>query len=204
MTVPSCSHPMESINHNRGETYIVFNGARLWRAPKQDGEMHCSECGTATHQKGYTAKGSEYSICDVCGFLAEHIGGAYESIDVKVPQHVREREFSKGEQALARGRIAAQAITESLAKAILAKCWKDEATGRLKIALGNCRLNFSKDYFFNGFTKKAVKLSWPSVNGEINIQGRIEDRGDYYALHCEGWQFIEHFEKKDLQQLNGT
>ncbi len=96
----------------------------------------------------------------------------------------------------------AEIINKELVKAILDRCWKDEKTGRNKISLGNCRLDFSKTYFLNGFTERSVKLSWENGDKEINILGRIERRHDYYALYTEGWDFIEHINRNEVQEKN--
>jgi hypothetical protein len=92
-------------------------------------------------------------------------------------------------------------ITEDIKKLILAKCFRDSEDGRLKISLGNCRLDFSKTYFFNGFTKSTVKLSEMNGRDEIKYWGKVEDRGEYYALYTEGWSYIEHIEKE--KKLDG-
>lgn len=86
-------------------------------------------------------------------------------------------------------------ITKEIKKAILAICFEDSENGRLKISLGNWRLDFSKTYYFNGFTKKTVKLIEMNGRDEIHHQGKVEDRGDYYALYTEGWNYIEHLKK---------
>ena len=64
--------------------------------------------------------------------------------------------------------------------------------GRRCIKLGNCRLDFSKEYILLGFTKKTVKLGWINGTDLIVCQGRVADRGDHLAFFTEGWSFIEH------------
>ena len=97
--------------------------------------------------------------------------------------------------------MTSEIITEALKKAILAKCYKAE-NGRLKIDIGNSRLDFSQHYYFNGFTNKTVKLSWVNGDYEINVQGKIEKRNDYYSLYTEGWQYIEHLTIEEKESDN--
>jgi len=90
-------------------------------------------------------------------------------------------------------------ITEQIKKAILKDSYKDE-DDRLKIDIGNCRLDFSQNYFLNGFTKKSVKLSWINGDSEVNVLGKVEKRGEgKYSLYTEGWQFIKTFEIEDMK-----
>ena len=88
-----------------------------------------------------------------------------------------------------------QRITEHIKQAILKMAYEDK-TGRMCINLGNCRLDFSKTYYLNGFTDKTVKLSWVNGDKEIKAQGRIEDREEYYSFYTEGWSYIEHIQKE--------
>ena len=97
--------------------------------------------------------------------------------------------------------IKSEVITESLANAILARCFRDDESGRLQIALENCRLNFSKTYFMNGFTHKTIKLSWKNGDNEIHVQGKVEQRNDYYAFYAEGWNFIEHINLSEIKEV---
>jgi hypothetical protein len=84
-------------------------------------------------------------------------------------------------------------ITNEIKEAIKSITHTDE-NGREVIALGNCRLDFSKMYFFNGFTRKGVKLSWKNGSEEINVIGKVEYNPKYndFAFYTEGWSYIEH------------
>ena len=66
-----------------------------------------------------------------------------------------------------------------------------ERDGQKFISIGNCRLDFSKEYIFLGFTKKTVKLAYMNGREQIKVQGRLELRNDYIAFYTEGWSFIE-------------
>ena len=89
-----------------------------------------------------------------------------------------------------------QTITEEIKQAILKLTSLDEKSNRRVIFLGNCRLDFNKQYFFNGFTKKGVKLSYSNGHNspEVNVLGKVEYNDNYkdYAFYTEGWSYIEH------------
>lgn len=85
-------------------------------------------------------------------------------------------------------------ITKEILDWVEKKVWLDDKQ-RKCLSLGNSRLDFKKTYFFNGFGEKTVLLSWQNGESLIKCQGKIEDKGDYYSLHTEGWSFIEHIEK---------
>lgn len=90
-------------------------------------------------------------------------------------------------------------ITEEIKQKILNKSFMDKETGRRIIQIGNCRLDFSIPYFLNGFTNKGIKLSVRNGDKEINEVGKIEDRGEYFALYTRGWNYIEHLNKLELK-----
>jgi hypothetical protein len=88
-------------------------------------------------------------------------------------------------------------ITKQMQELIKTKLYKNDE-GRNCIALGNCRLDFSQKYFFNGFTHKTVKLSWQNGTHEINVQGKCspgnESNGvNYFRLYTEGYSYSERF-----------
>ena len=92
--------------------------------------------------------------------------------------------------------MTTQTITDEIKKAIEKLCLLDPETGRKMIHMGNCRLDFSKPYFFNGFTKKGVKMSYSNGGNqpEVNVIGKIEYNDTYkdFAFYTEGWNYIEH------------
>ena len=92
-------------------------------------------------------------------------------------------------------------ITNEIKQKIQALVFKDRE-GRDCIALGNCRLDFKQTYLFFGFTKKTVKLAWINGRDNINVQGKVEDRGNYYALYTDGWSYIEHLPKEAVADVN--
>jgi hypothetical protein len=90
-------------------------------------------------------------------------------------------------------------LNNYIKKKIREMTYKNEDNGRLMISLGSSRLDFSKPYYFNGFTKKGVKLSWVNGDTEIKVIGKVEKNIEYndYAFYTEGWSFIEHFKSEE-------
>ena len=66
-----------------------------------------------------------------------------------------------------------------------------ERSGKLYISIGNCRLDFKKEYEFCGFTGKTVKLRERNGNDFINHKGQVEMCGSGPKLFTEGWSYIE-------------
>ena len=87
-----------------------------------------------------------------------------------------------------------QEITNEIKVALKKFFWTDE-NGKTKVSLGNCRLDFKKDYYFERFTKKGVRLYWVNGTDKIPVIGCVEQRethGDF-AFYTEGWSYIESF-----------
>ena len=91
-----------------------------------------------------------------------------------------------------------QEITKEIQEALKQFFWIDDE-GKTRVSLGNCRLDFKKDYYFEKFTKKGVKLYWLNGMEKVFLIGKIEFNESYkdYAFYTEGWSYIEHFELKD-------
>ena len=85
-------------------------------------------------------------------------------------------------------------ITNEIKEALKPFFWTDEE-GKTKISLGNCRLDFKKDYYLEKFTERGIKLYWLNGNEKIFVIAKIEFNATYgdYALYTEGWSYIEHF-----------
>ena len=90
-----------------------------------------------------------------------------------------------------------QEITQEIKDTLKEFFWTDEE-GKTKVSLGNCRLDFKKDYYFEKFTKMGVRLYWLNGTTKIPVLGHIEKSGTYgdFALYTEGWSYIEHFKLK--------
>ena len=84
--------------------------------------------------------------------------------------------------------------TEKIQNQLKEFFWKDE-NQKIRVSLGNHRLDFKKDYYFDKFTKKGVKLYWINGGEKVFVMGKVEYNEDYndYAFFTEGWGFIEHF-----------
>jgi len=91
-------------------------------------------------------------------------------------------------------------ITKQIKDALKKFFWTDEE-GKTKVSLGNCRLDFKKDYYFERFTEKGVRLYWLNGDKKIRVIGRIERNSSYgdYSFYTEGWSYIEHFKLEDSQ-----
>lgn len=78
--------------------------------------------------------------------------------------------------------------------------WTDEK-GKTKISLGSFRLDFKKDYYFEKFTKKAIKLYWVNGTEKVPVMACVEANETYndFALYSEGWNFIEHFKLEEKE-----
>jgi hypothetical protein len=85
-------------------------------------------------------------------------------------------------------------ITEEIKEAILniSELQKD---GTRKIWLGNCRLDFCKEYYLEGFTKKGVKMFYSNGRDKIKVIGKVycDSDGTYYRLVTESWSYIQKF-----------
>jgi hypothetical protein len=90
-----------------------------------------------------------------------------------------------------------QEITPEI-KDALTKEFFYQDDGKTKVSLGNCRLDFKKDYFFEKFTEKGVKLFWMNGQTKVPVIGKVEynEEHDDYAFFTEGWSYIEHFKLK--------
>ena len=87
-----------------------------------------------------------------------------------------------------------QEITNEIKEALKEFFWTDE-NGKTKVSLGNCRLDFKKDYYFERFTKKGVRLYIWEGNWKKYFLAKVEQSGTYgdFAFYTEGWNYIEHF-----------
>ena len=87
-----------------------------------------------------------------------------------------------------------QKITEQIKESLKQFFWVDE-DGKLKVSLGNCRLDFRKDYYFEKFTTKGVKLYNLIGGKKVFLIGAVEFREEYgdFAFYTESWNYIEHF-----------
>ncbi|MDP2672007.1 MAG: hypothetical protein Q8O68_00670 [Candidatus Daviesbacteria bacterium] len=66
-----------------------------------------------------------------------------------------------------------------------------ERKGQLFISLPNCRLDFSTEYKFDGYTKRGVKLSQENGNQTLNYIGKVfRTKSGQLKLITEGWSFI--------------
>lgn len=85
-------------------------------------------------------------------------------------------------------------ITNEIKQA-LSKFFKQDKEGRWLFVLGNSRLDFETEYFFEKFTKFGIKLYHINGNTRINVVAKVEyfPQYDDYAVYTEGWQYIEHF-----------
>lgn len=94
-------------------------------------------------------------------------------------------------------------ITNEIKEALEQFCWIDDE-GKTKVSLGNCRLDFKKDYYFEKFTTKGVKLYSLIGDRKVFFIGGVEFREDYgdFAFYTEGWNYIEHFKinEKEVQK----
>ena len=88
----------------------------------------------------------------------------------------------------------ANEITKEIKEVLKRFFWIDEE-GKTKVSLGNCRLDFKKDYYFEKFTKKGVKLYWVNGDERVYVIGKIKWNAEYndFAFYTEKWQYIEHF-----------
>lgn len=88
--------------------------------------------------------------------------------------------------------MISQEITNEIKGAIKEKFWTDEE-GNKKISLGNCRLDFSKDYFIDKFTKKGLRLYWLNGTNKVYVVAKVYYSPEYkdFSLYAEGWSFIE-------------
>ncbi|MHA1410546.1 MAG: hypothetical protein ACTSQY_09630 [Candidatus Odinarchaeia archaeon] len=96
-----------------------------------------------------------------------------------------------------------QKITQEIKDALKPFFWTDEE-GEKRVSLGNCRLDFKKDYYFEKFTKKGVKLYWINGTTKVLVIGKVEFNENYgdYAFYTEGWSYIEHFKLKGGKNEN--
>lgn len=94
-------------------------------------------------------------------------------------------------------------ITEEIKQAII-NIGERLPDGRIKVYLGNCRLDFQTSYYLDGFTKLGVKLYW--YNGleedgsktKIKLIGKVYQENDYNPFPChklvtDGWNYIQRF-----------
>ena len=102
--------------------------------------------------------------------------------------------------------MKAQEITQEIKEALKKLFWIDEEDGKTKVSLGNCRLNFKKDYYFEKFTKKGVKLYWLNGDKKVFVMGKVEANEEYddFAFYTEGWSYIEHFKLEGGKNENNN
>lgn len=96
--------------------------------------------------------------------------------------------------------MKAELITEEMKQAIKKNFWVDEKY-RTKVSLGNSRLDFKKDYFFEKFTKKGVRLYWVNGDHRVYVMGKVESNKEHndFAFYTEGWSYIEHFKLEEKE-----
>ena len=80
-------------------------------------------------------------------------------------------------------------ITKEIKKMIEAKVY--ERDGQKYISIGNCRLDFSKEYLYFGHTLKTLKLGWKNGTELIKVQGKIFKSYNHIKIYTEGYSFIE-------------
>ena len=99
--------------------------------------------------------------------------------------------------------MKAQEITKEIQEEIKKYFWADEE-GKTKISLGNYRLDFKKDYYFEKFTNKGVRMYWVKGDHKVYVMGRVEYNIDYkdFALYTEGWNYILRFKKEEHKNEN--
>ena len=90
--------------------------------------------------------------------------------------------------------MRAEVITEEMKKALIPFFWIDQ-DGAKRVSLGNSRLDFKKDYYFEKYTLRAVRLYWVNGDHRVYVMGKIEANAEYdeFAFYTEGWSYIEHF-----------
>lgn len=92
-------------------------------------------------------------------------------------------------------------ITEDMKKEIMKMCYPS-GDNRLLLDLGNCRLDFTQTYIFNGFTKKCVKLSWMNGREEIKVLAKVYCGNEVgsYKLVADNWSYIQKFNIKEERE----
>ncbi|MFH1644058.1 MAG: hypothetical protein ABIA74_02690 [bacterium] len=85
-----------------------------------------------------------------------------------------------------------QEITPEIRGQIEKTFYKDEE-GNLKINLGNCRLDFEKDYFVEKFTQKGLKLFWINGTEKVFVVAKVFYNPEYkdFSLFTESWNYIK-------------
>jgi len=83
-------------------------------------------------------------------------------------------------------------ITSRIKETIKNLFWKDE-DGRIKISLGNHRLDFKKDYYVEKFTKFGMVMYYYNGTEKIKVIGKVYYNEEYkdFSLYTEGMQYIE-------------
>ena len=95
----------------------------------------------------------------------------------------------------------AQEITEEIKEEIKKTFWTDDE-GNKQISLSNSRLDFKKDYFVIGFTKKGLKLYWLNGLNKVFVIAKVAYNSEYkdFSLYTESWNYIERLKINEVKE----